>query len=48
MDLITLTTENIDTEHICCALEDKKSIKGVNAKKEWIADRLKEGLKFRK
>lgn len=48
MDLITLTTENIDAEHICCAIADKKSINGVKAKKEWIADRLKEGLKFRK
>ena len=33
MGIITLTPENIDREHICCALADKKTADGVQAKK---------------
>ena len=33
MGIITLTPENIDREHICCALADKKNADGVQAKK---------------
>ena len=29
---ITLTKENIDTEHICCAFSDKKCIEGYEMK----------------
>jgi len=44
--LITLTKENLLAEHICCCLGDKKSIPGVMAKKDWMRERMNEGLKF--
>lgn len=48
MSIITLTTDNIDNEHICCAMSDKKSAESVCLKKEWLRCRMKEGLKFKK
>lgn len=45
---INITTHNIDTEHLCCAIADKKHQCGVNAKKEWLKDRINEGHTFRK
>ena len=47
-EYINLTIENIDSEHICCAIGDKKHQSGVNDKKEWIKNRIKEGHVFRK
>ena len=35
-EYINLTIENIDEEHICCAIGDPKHQKGVDKKKEWI------------
>jgi len=46
MELITLTNDNIHTEHICCAIGDKKSESGVRSKKEWLKSRMQDGLKF--
>lgn len=37
---------NIDKEHICCAMTGKKNAFGVAQKKQWLKDRMKEGLKF--
>lgn len=48
MNLITLTSENLSSEHICCALDSKTSNIGVAAKKEWLSKRLEEGLRFKK
>lgn len=48
MAFITLTRENMDAEHICCAMADKKSVVGVEAKKAWLAERMAEGLRFTK
>lgn len=45
---INLDLNNIDKEHICCAIGDKKHQNGVNAKKEWLKQRIKEGHVFRK
>lgn len=45
---INLTLDNIDNEHICCAISDKKHQNGVNMKKQWLKDRIKEGHVFRK
>lgn len=45
---INLTLDNLETEHLCCAISDKKHQAGVNLKKEWLKDRLKEGHVFRK
>ena len=42
MNYIRITKENIDREHICCAMSGKQSV----AKKEWMKDRLDEGLVF--
>ena len=45
---INLTIDNIDEEHICCAIGDPKHQNGVDAKKEWIKNKLKDGHVFRK
>ena len=42
MKYIRITKENIDKEHICCAMSGKQSI----AKKEWMKQRFDEGLTF--
>ena len=42
MGYIRITAENIDKEHICCAMSGKQSI----AKKEWLKVRFAEGLVF--
>ena len=42
MEYIRITKENIDTEHICCAMSGKQSL----AKKEWLKQRFEEGLVF--
>ena len=47
-DYVNLTLDNIDSEHICCAISDKKHQVGVNKKKEWLKSRIKEGHIFRK
>ncbi|MCX7709060.1 MAG: N-acetyltransferase [Clostridia bacterium] len=46
--IITLTCDNMDKEHICCAISDKKCQKGVAMKKAWMKDRMKEGLVFKR
>ena len=45
---INLTKENIDDEHICCAIGDPKHQEGVDKKKEWIKKKLKDGHVFRR
>jgi N-acetylglutamate synthase-like GNAT family acetyltransferase len=48
MDIINLTTSNIDTEHICCAISDKKCQQGYLYKKEWLKERINQGYVFKK
>jgi len=48
MNIITLTEENLDNEHICCALDSKTSNIGVSSKKDWLRCRMSEGLRFKK
>lgn len=48
MTLVTLTGENLEQEHICCAIADKKTAPGVALKKEWMKNRFQDGLIFRK
>ena len=43
MELVKLTHENIEKEHICCAISNNKDIQ-VMSKKNWLKDRLDEGL----
>lgn len=47
-EYINLTLENIDEEHICCAIRDKKHQNGVYIKKEWMKNKLKGGHVFKK
>lgn len=42
MEYIKITKENIDLEHICCAMSGKQSL----AKKEWMKNRFEDGLVF--
>lgn len=45
MELITVTKENLDKEHICCAISSNKDCQVV-AKKSWLAERFDDGLVF--
>ena len=47
-EYINLDLNNIDSEHICCAIGDPKHQVGVDKKKEWIKSKLKDGHVFRK
>ncbi len=47
MKLIRLTHENLEREHICCAISNNKDVQ-VMSKKAWLSDRLDEGLVFLK
>ena len=47
-DYINLTVDNLDCEHLCCAIADKKHQCGVAAKKAWLKERISEGHVFRK
>ena len=42
MNYVRITKDNIDREHICCAMSNKQS----NMKKEWLKQRFEEGLVF--
>ena len=41
MDFVKLTHENIENEHICCAIANNKDIQ-VMSKKNWLKDRYLE------
>ena len=45
---INLTEENLAQEHLCCIIRSKTAHPGVEAKRQWLAERLKEGHTFRK
>lgn len=47
-DYVNITTENLGNQHLCCIIRSKKPHPGVEAKRQWLADRLKEGHVFRK
>ena len=47
MEYIRVTKENIDKEHICCAISSNKDVQ-VISKKEWLRDRFDDGLVFLK
>ena len=47
MEYIRLTKENLEKEHICCAISGNNDVQ-VLSKKAWLADRLDEGLVFLK
>lgn len=47
MEYIRVTKENIDKEHICCAISNNKDIQGLS-KKDWMKQCFDEGLVFLK
>lgn len=47
MNIITVTKENLEQEHICCAISNNKDCQ-VYAKKAWLAERFIDGLVFKK
>ncbi len=47
MEYIKVTKENIEEEHICCAISNNRDIQ-VSSKKAWLSDRFDEGLVFLK
>ncbi len=47
MEYIRVTEENIESEHICCAISNNKDVQ-VSSKKAWLAERFDEGLVFLK
>lgn len=48
MNIINVDMSNIDREHICCAISDKKGETCVSSKKAWMKEQYKEGLVFKK
>ena len=47
MEYIRVTNDNIEKEHICCAISNNKDIQ-VSSKKAWLQERFNEGLVFLK
>lgn len=47
MEFIKVTEENLEREHICCAISNNKDCQ-VMAKKNWMKEQLKDGLVFLK
>ena len=47
-EFVNLTPENIASEHLCCIIRSKKAHPGIDAKRQWLSGRLKEGHVFRK
>ncbi|MDO5601379.1 MAG: GNAT family N-acetyltransferase [Oscillospiraceae bacterium] len=45
---INLTAENLPNEHLCCIIRSKKPHPGVEAKRQWLSQRIPEGHVFRK
>jgi len=48
MEIKQITLKNLDSEHICCAISDKKGENCVGSKKAWLRERIQEGLVFLK
>ena len=47
MEYIRVTKDNLESEHICCAISNNRDVQ-VASKKAWLAERLEEGLVFLK
>lgn len=47
MEYIKLTKDNIEKEHICCAISNNNDIQ-VSSKKAWLKERFNDGLVFLK
>lgn len=47
-DFVNLTADNLEKEHLCCIIRSKKTHPGIEAKRQWLSERLEEGHVFRK
>lgn len=47
MEIITVDQNNLEKEHICCAISSNNDIQ-VKAKKAWLEEQFKCGLIFKK
>lgn len=47
-EFINVTPDNLADEHLCCIIRSRKPHEGVEAKRRWLAERLREGHVFRK
>ena len=47
MEYVKVTKDNIEDEHICCAISNNNDIQ-VSSKKSWLTDRFNDGLVFLK
>ena len=47
-NFIELNSQNIDSEHICCAISDKKCADSYQAKKDWLKKEFNNGYVFRR
>ena len=47
MEYVRVTKDNLEKEHICCALSNNRDVQ-VTSKKAWLADRFEDGLVFLK
>lgn len=43
MEYIKVANENIEKEHICCAISNNNDIQ-VSSKKAWLSERFEDGL----
>jgi len=48
MTYLTLTKDNINSEHICCAFSDKKCSESYELKKQWLTREFDNGYVFRR
>ena len=42
MEYINVTKENLENEHICCAISNNKDVQ-VSSKKMWLSERMDDG-----
>ena len=47
MEYVRVTKDNLEKEHICCAISNNKDVQ-VSSKKAWLEDRFDDGLVFLK
>lgn len=47
MEYISVTKDNLEQEHICCAISNNKDVQ-VSSKKAWLKERFEDGLVFLK
>lgn len=49
MHILSIHTDNIEREHICCAIgNDKENTRRAQGKKDWLSNRFAEGLVFKR